>query len=66
MSRDQLLQKAYYEHCLYSFTLESLWTFITREKAEKEAAERAKQQQAEESDDGVVVSKVKIYVSTIG
>lgn len=33
--------------------------FVTREKAEKEAAERAKQQQVEESDDGVVVSKVK-------
>ena len=33
--------------------------FVTREKAEKEAAERAKLQQVEESDDGVVVSKVK-------
>lgn len=36
---------------------------MTREKAEKEAAERAKQQQQqEESDDGVIVSKVKINV----
>lgn len=30
-----------------------------REKAEKEAAERAKLQAAEESDDGVVVGKVR-------
>ena len=35
--------------------------FVTREKAEKEDAERAKLQQAEESDDGVVVSKVMYY-----
>ena len=32
--------------------------FLLREKAEKEAAERAKLQAAEESDDGVVVGKV--------
>lgn len=35
---------------------------VTREKAEKEAAERTKLHQVEESDDGVVVSKVKYYM----
>ena len=34
---------------------------MTREKAEKEAAERAKLNQIEESDDDVVVSKVKYF-----
>jgi len=34
---------------------------VNREKAEKEDAERAKLQQVEESDDGVVVSKVTFY-----
>lgn len=37
-----------------------IYVFSThREKAEKEAAERAKLQAAEESDDGVVVGKVR-------
>ena len=43
----------------FHFLFES--PFVTREKAEKEDAERAKLQQVEESDDGVVVSKVTYY-----
>ena len=45
---------------LVRFIVGWIYVFSTdREKAEKEAAERAKLQAAEESDDGVVVGKVR-------
>jgi len=47
--------------CCEIFFVEIYQLLFTREKAEKEAAERAEQAQVEESDDGVVVSKVKYY-----
>ena len=44
----------------FSITYSQTCTKITREKAEREAAEKSKQQVEEESDDGVVVGKVLI------
>ena len=46
----------------YSCDIKFVFNYYLREKAEREAAEREKQQ-VEESDDGVVVSKV-IYLES--
>ena len=47
----------------YSCDIEFVFNYYLREKAEREAAEREKQQ-VEESDDGVVVSKVRYLESS--
>ena len=47
----------------YSCDIKFFFNYYLREKAEREAAEREKQQ-VEESDDGVVVSKVRYLESS--
>lgn len=47
----------------YSCDIKVVFNYYLREKAEREAAEREKQQ-VEESDDGVVVSKVRYLESS--
>lgn len=47
----------------YSCDIKFVFNYYLREKAEREAAEREKQQ-VEESDDGVVVSKVRYLESS--
>ena len=47
----------------YSCDIKFVFNYYPREKAEREAAEREKQQ-VEESDDGVVVSKVRYLESS--